>query len=66
MDFFVDKVMEWTDHYLQRIRTDLSTIDASGADNPKVKSSFNLLDTIVQRIYFVFQEKKSATSLSFG
>ena len=57
MDFFFGKVIEWTDHYLQRIQTDLLTIDASGADNPKVKSSFNLLDTIVQRIYFVFQEK---------
>lgn len=58
MDFFVDKVIEWTEQYLARIENDLQTFDASETENLKVKRAFNLLDSIVQRIFFVFQEKK--------
>jgi hypothetical protein len=59
-EFFIDSSIKWILNYLDNTGEILKRIpqDDLSKGSPTVKSAINLFDTIVQRIFFVFERKQ--------
>lgn len=58
-EFFIDSSLKWTLNYLDYIRENLKKVSSQEfkGDNQIVKNSLDLIDWIIQRIYFVFERQ---------